>query len=110
MGDNAARITVVIKRELAELIEFPRYSGQPMFVTHCVVTWRSNPDYKGNHFSITVLGARRKKNGEPMNECLDKTVYGDEVGPWLERAGVSNDTIAQVLANTADGLDYPQTS
>jgi hypothetical protein len=98
-----ARVTVVLPiTEFAEPFECARYGAQePMFATRCVVTWTSPADWAGNHFSVKVLGARRKKNGDPYNEVLDKVIYSKEVEIWLERAGVTEATIADALSAEA---------
>src|SRR5947209_3214246 len=92
------RIEVVLYREFSEPVECPRYSGPPMFATDCWITWRSEADWAGNHFSVKVAGARRKKDGQPYSErIVAEGFHGKHVLPWLERAGVTETTVANAL-------------
>lgn len=99
---EGVRVEVILEHTFPEPIEHPRYNGQPMFITRCLVTWRSEADYHGNHFSVTVYGARRKKNGELYSEALDEDIWGSDAPVWLERAGITSATVASALIRTTD--------
>jgi len=98
------RVDVILRREFAEPIECSRYGGAPMWVTSCMIRWRSEPDWAGYRFFVRVFGARRKKNGDPFNEQLDRDFSGKETASWLDRAKVSEATIASVLSHMSDDI------
>ena len=97
---ESPRIEVVLHREFPEPVECPRY-GQPIFATHCYITWTSMVNWDGSRFTVKVVGPRRKKNGDPYDEALVETFYGKHARPWLVLAGIAEDNIANALAEAA---------